>query len=322
MYLVVTQHRFRNWILSGVWKDSAKAVGINPLVVHLHERNWIKRIDKLRIKTLGLFAKRIVFIHHTSFLETIPQLKNHFGRSYSIYVTHISERDIEKLSNYRDLDVKFCVMNSLNRKRFLEKGIPKEKILLIFGAVDRSIFYPSLTAPSARFVLISGDCKERKNPELVFEVIKCMPELQFVCEGPGWSEFMTPERLPHNVRFERIDFQKKGEIMRNATLLLNLSKEEGGPYPVLEALACGTPVLSTDVGFVSDVLPREFGQIIGQETPIDELKKAILSAIELKSLCYSDDLLFGRYTWLEHGAKLFRIGDKGMEGASEFSDKG
>ena len=150
MYLVVTQHRFRNWILNGVWKDSAKALGIDPFVVHLHERNWIKKIDMLKINLLGFFAKRIVFIHHTSFLETIPQLKNHVGKCYSIYVTHISERDIEKLAFYGNLNVKFVVMNSLNRKRFVEKGISEEKISLIFGAVDRSIFYPGLTTPSSR----------------------------------------------------------------------------------------------------------------------------------------------------------------------------
>ena len=322
MYLVVTQRRFRNWILSGVWKDSAKAVGLNPFVVHLHGRNWIKKIDILKINMLGFFAKRMVFIHHTSFLETIPHIKNHVGRSYSVYVTHISERDIEKLSSYGNLNVKFCVMNNLNRKRFVEKGISEEKISLIFGAVDRSIFYPSLNAPSSRYVLISGDCKERKNPELIFKLIESMPELQFICEGPGWSKFMASEKLPHNVRFERIDFQKKGKILRNATLLLNLSREEGGPYPVIEALACGTPVLSTDVGFVSDVLPRQYGQIIEQDTPIEELKKAILSTLSLKSHCYSDDLLLGRYTWREHGAKMFRIGDKELEEGSGFSNKG
>ena len=322
MYLVVSHKRFKNWILSGVWKDSAKAVGIKPFVVHLYGRKSINIISILKINVLLFFAKRIVFIHHTTFLETIPYLKNYSRHCYSIYVTHISEEDIEKLSYYADLNVKFCVMNSLAGKRFIEKGIPEEKVSLIFGAVDRSIFYPSPTAPLARFVLISGDCKERKNPAKIFKIIKTMPELQFVCEGPGWSEFVKFARVPNNLRFEKIVFHEKGELMRNATLLLNLSKEEGGPYPVLEALACGTPVLSTDVGFVSDVMPRDLGQIIEQDTSIDKIRSALLSTLSLKAFCYSDDLLYGRYTWLEHGIKLFRIEEKELGEASEFSDQG
>jgi glycosyltransferase involved in cell wall biosynthesis len=36
-------------------------------------------------------------------------------------------------------------------------------------------------------------------------------------------------------------------------VLLVTARNEGGPQPVLEALACGVPVISTDVGFVPEL---------------------------------------------------------------------
>ena len=53
------------------------------------------------------------------------------------------------------------------------------------------------------------------------------------------------------------DAREVSELMNASRLLVMLSDNEGGPRVVLEALACGTPVLATPVGIVPDVLPPE-----------------------------------------------------------------
>lgn len=47
------------------------------------------------------------------------------------------------------------------------------------------------------------------------------------------------------------------DVLNRSRLLLMTSYNEGGPRVVLEALACGVPVVATPVGIVPDVLPPE-----------------------------------------------------------------
>ena len=63
-----------------------------------------------------------------------------------------------------------------------------------------------------------------------------------------------------NEKISIIDNVQKNELIsyyRNAKLLIISSRDEGGPRVALEALYLEIPVLSTDVGHMSKLLPKE-----------------------------------------------------------------
>lgn len=56
-------------------------------------------------------------------------------------------------------------------------------------------------------------------------------------------------KVIHDIEYQNVPF-----YMNASDLVLITSKEESGPMVVKEAMACNVPVLSTDVGFVEEVI--------------------------------------------------------------------
>ena len=84
-----------------------------------------------------------------------------------------------------------------------------------------------------------------------------------------------------------------------------LSSVEGGPMSVLEALASGTPCVTTNVGFCEEILSQNSGVVLSARPTIEEIKQAMARAWHLKTKVYSKDLLNGDYNWEKFGKDLF-----------------
>jgi len=95
--------------------------------------------------------------------------------------------------------------------------------------------------------------------------------------------------------------------MRNASALLSLSINEGGPFPVLEALASGTPVVSSDTGFVREVISNTNGVLLLKNPALSEITQALIYCIDLKSQKYNRSLLEEDHTWPSFSRKLYLL---------------
>lgn len=67
------------------------------------------------------------------------------------------------------------------------------------------------------------------------------------------------------------------DLYKKASVLLVASRSEGGPRVALEALNCGVPVLSTDVGHMNQILPKEF---LAMPDDINSLTKLINNYVD------------------------------------------
>lgn len=120
-----------------------------------------------------------------------------------------------------------------------------DKFHVVHPAVDHEIFYPNPIEHNGFVVAWAGHAGwEFKRTYLLDHLhyeIKMASNwgIKFFVKDRPWGEDMA-------------------RFYNNCDAYVCVSKQEGIPQPILEAAACGLPILSTDVGGISDFLDGEF----------------------------------------------------------------
>ena len=139
--------------------------------------------------------------------------------------------------------------------------IPASRLHLIPHGIDLEMFCPARVQPKSKRTRIGFVGRAypdgRKGENRLFEISCCLDrtEYEFVLVGDRWEKVVEQLRTTgFQVEYHRkLKTEEISAVMGSMDVLLVCARNEGGPQPVLEALACGVPVLSTDVGFVPDL---------------------------------------------------------------------
>ncbi len=128
-----------------------------------------------------------------------------------------------------------------------------------------------VTRPS---LLAVGNLVALKRHHLMIEALTQLPGVELVIVGEG-PERGAIERLAHQRRVaDRVRLlgyvaqDRLSEIYGAADLLLLVSSHEGWPNVLLESMACGTPVVVSDIGGIADIVAApEAGRILADVAP-------------------------------------------------------
>lgn len=163
------------------------------------------------------------------------------------------------------------------KEALIELGVDSAKIIVLRNGVDTTVFHPHGRAAARdqlgfrrRHALICvGNLVPEKGFELAIEALTTIPDadLLLVGEGPQRSFLLDRARqagVADRVRIVGSMSQAKlAEVYTAADALLLCSTREGWPNVLLEAMACGAPVVATNVGAVEEIItnPR-VGRIV------------------------------------------------------------
>jgi glycosyltransferase involved in cell wall biosynthesis len=154
-------------------------------------------------------------------------------------------------------------------------------------------------------LLESAEIAVKKNPKLVFVVVGKGPDFEEVKERIVQLGMQRNFRLTGFVPDEDLPF-----YYNVADLFALPSKSgEGLPLVALEAMACGLPVIATDVGGTSEVMSEDYGKLVPPNAP-NSLAEAILkfSCKNLTALKKElRTMMEQKYSWDLNVEKLSKI---------------
>lgn len=171
---------------------------------------------------------------------------------------------------------------SLIENRLLEWGVPREKLVKIPIGVDTKKFTPCTTEEknlarkklgvNAKTILIGSFQKDGigwgeglepkliKGPDIFVETMRKLKAAGLpvvaLLTGParGYVKLMLEK---YNIPFVHNYVQNHSDLVdyyRCLDFYCVSSREEGGPKGIIESMACGVPVVSTEVGMAPDFI--------------------------------------------------------------------
>jgi glycosyltransferase involved in cell wall biosynthesis len=226
----------------------------------------------IAVHSMGLWGKRSSFSRSDRFVlgayERIIALAN----SHADYL--VEREHIER-----------------ERVRVVPNGVDTRRFRPAQSAAERESTRAALAIPKERFVVsIVAALRPEKNHSMLLEaaakIVERRTDFLFLIVGEGreGARLLSKARklsLGEQVRF----MGRRSDVPRiltasDASVLCSWPVVETFPLAVLEAMACGVPVVATEVGAVREMLvPGEEGFIIGSGD-VDALVRALLDLAE------------------------------------------
>ena len=204
-------------------------------------------------------------------------------------------------------------------------GADASRVHVLYNGVNHALFAPGLRseararlnlATTTPLLLYVGNLKASKG---CLDLLEAFPALLARYPGARLTYVGNgPDRDALRARILALGYEEHiqlagatahdtlGDWFRAADLLCLPSHNEGVPNVVLEAMACGTPVVATRVGGIPEVVPDYAGILVPPRDRI-ALSRALIEASERRWDSQRIALHAGGFRWEDNVDRLERI---------------
>lgn len=174
------------------------------------------------------------------------------------------------------------------KARLVQLGVHAEKVTVLRNGVDLDVFRPEDREMArarlgvSRYALASvGNLIAAKGHDLVIRAVARLPDVELLIVGSGPEEKHLMRLAVNQGVGDRVTFlgaipQDQLWVVYSAVDCLVLaSMREGWPNVLLEAMACGTPVIASDVGGIPEIVMSPEAGIVMEERSVDGITSSV-----------------------------------------------
>ncbi|WP_340690726.1 glycosyltransferase family 1 protein [Hydrogenobacter thermophilus] len=194
-------------------------------------------------------TKQIITIH-----DLIAIKFPHYFKRLKYYFIHFLPIIIK---NSRAL---ICVSESTKRDLFNHYKLKDKSVYVIYPGYDRSIFFPrekKLFKDLGRYFLFVGDMRPHKNLDRLIQAVGELKQYNFKLLIAGKKDKRFYPALSNKVKeyglegkvvfLDYVPTEELPYLYSRAEALVFPSLYEGFGLPLIEAMACGCPVITSDI---------------------------------------------------------------------------
>lgn len=243
---------------------------IGKTVASIHERN---SVDVLTVHAFPPYVHTLGAVAVSQKLQ-IPLLVEWHGLPSLLTATNIKEvigalliKPIVKGCN--QVAAVRSVSSALTAQ-LTSLGVKPENIHLAHAVyIDPKIFHVDSFTTKRYTAMFCGRIDGNKRLKNILKAFAKVPHAKLLVVGDGLQKSamqVLAKKLKIAHRIEWTGFvqspEQVADYLRQSQMLIMPSKYEGGPRVVVEALACGTPVVATPVGIVNDVVTHKYNGFV------------------------------------------------------------
>jgi len=149
----------------------------------------------------------------------------------------------------------YIALTNFSKERFVEGGLPPDRITIKpnFVASD-----PGMGSGEGGYAVFAGRLSEGKGLETLFRAWERLPQIPLKVAGRGPLQPFVEERasaLRHVEFMGACEHSALMTLLKQARFLVFPSEwYEGLPMIIIEALACGTPVIASALGSMNELI--------------------------------------------------------------------
>lgn len=229
--------------------------------------------------------KKYLLIHHVHqevFLRSLPP-------PFSWIATFMET----KLMPFIYKDIETITVSPSSKKEILEYQLTNRDPKIIYNGVDLSRYKPGIKHENP-LILYLGRLKFYKSLHVfihsAFDVLKEFPNAEFIIAGDGEEKnrllkLANTLGLKDKIRFlGKVTEDEKIALYQKAWVFVNPSFMEGWGITSIEANACGTPVIASDVPGLKDSVRNPHTGFLVKYGNINGFSQNIINVIRDKKL--------------------------------------
>ncbi|HVZ12066.1 MAG TPA: glycosyltransferase [Patescibacteria group bacterium] len=235
-----------------------------------------------------LYAREKIYclmfhVHQEVFFRTLP-------RPLAIFASILENR----LMPWAYKKKKFITISESSKQEILDLGLGRAGIEIVSPGIDLTTYKPGSKKSEKPLVAYVGRLQYYKSVDVLInaakKIIKEVPSIEIVIAGDG-EEKRKLEKLTRDlglgdtIKFlGRVSEEEKISLYQKAWVAVNPSLKEGWGITTIEANACGTPVVASDVPGLRDSVKNPTTGYLVEYGDWDQFSEKILHVIGNKSL--------------------------------------